>query len=124
MSVYFTRGATTITLKNPMFPEGVEPVPRQVIGEAVGGAVKVAIVGSPDIIVNIRFKNITAADHTALYNFILNTVQFSAYTFQYQDWNETTIVSMRYMKGIDTWKRGRGGVYAGSLEFKEDLGTV
>lgn len=124
MSVFFTKGATIVTLKNPTFPEGPEPVPRQVIGEAVGGALKVAIVGSPDVIVKLRFKGITSADYTLLYNFILNTSQFSAYTFQYQDWNATTIVSMRYMAGLDTWKRRKGGIYDGTLELKQDLGTT
>ena len=123
MAIYMTKGSTTITLKDPTWPEGPEYIPRQVVGESGGGAIKVAVVGDPDTIIKLNFRQITSTQYTALLAFIKTTVSFTGFTFQYRDWNDVTTTNMRYMRGIETWKRKRGNIYAGRLELREDLGV-
>tara|TARA_Y100000034_G_scaffold112444_1_gene146449 strand:+ start:201 stop:569 length:369 start_codon:yes stop_codon:yes gene_type:complete len=121
--IYFTRGSTEIGIKDPTWPEGPEVIPRQVVGLSGGGAVKVAVVGNPDTIARLVFRKIPSAQYAALLAFIQSTITFSAYTFQYKDWNNVTLNNMRYMGGIETWKRRRGNFYEGTLALREDLGV-
>ena len=122
--IYFTKGSTFVGLKDPTWPEGPEVITRQVVGMSGGGAIKVAITGDPDTIVRLVFRNIPAAQYNALLTFVKTTVSFTGYTFAYRDWNLVTTTNMRYMRGIESWKRRRGNIYGGTLELREDLGVA
>ena len=119
--VYFTKGSTIVTLKDPTWPEGPEIVPRQVVARSGGGAIKVAVVGDPDTIVVLEFRNIPTSQYDALKAFLENTVSFSGHTFSFRDYADLTTNHMRYVRGIRTWKRRRGSWYSGRLELRKDL---
>ena len=123
MSIFFTRGAVELKLKDPTWPEGAEPSPNQTVGFSDGGAIKVARNGEDDILVRLNFVRVPAAEYTALDSFMKSTITYSAYTFQYQDWNQVTLNNMRYMSGFDSFKRQRGGRWNGTLVLREDLGV-
>jgi len=122
MSVFFTRSTTELKLDNPTQPEGAEPSPRQVVGYSIGGGIKVARTGEDDIMVRLNFVRMTQAEYNNLSSFIKSTITYTAYTFQYQDWNQATLNNMRYISGFDTFKSARGGYWSGTLVLKEDLG--
>lgn len=123
MSVFFTRGAVELALKDPTWPDGAESSPNQTIGYSDGGAIKVARNGEDQVLVTLNFVRLPQDQYDALSSFMKSTITYSAYTFQYQDYNQSTINNMRYVSGFNTFKRIRGGRWNGSLVLREDLGV-
>jgi|19_taG_2_1085344.scaffolds.fasta_scaffold10978_2 hypothetical protein len=123
MSVFFTRSSTECKLSNPTWPEGEESSPNQTVGISDGGALKIARNGEDEVLVRLNFVRLTSAEYTVLSSFMKSTITYSAYTFQYQDWNQVTRNNMRYMSGFNSFKRERGGRYNGTLVLREDLGV-
>lgn len=122
MPVYFTRGSTTVRVKEPTWPEGDETYPRQTIGISDGGRMQISIDGDPDVVVVLNFRRVPASEAEALKTFFGTTCSYAGYTFQYQDWNQVTYNNFRYMDGIHTWKRRRGGKYEFTLTMQQDMG--
>ncbi len=125
MSIFFTRGATNITLNDPTWPEGSPPRPNQTVGYSVGGAIKVARRGNDETLIRLNFVRIPNAQKDTLQTFLQSTVTWSSYTFSYQDWNQTTWTSVRYLDGFPGWRRQRGnagGNWSGELILRVDMG--
>ena len=124
--VYFTRAGNEVQIKDPTFPEGNPPRPNQRVGRSIGGAIKVARLGEDETHIRLNFVRIPNSQYLDMLSFFQSTVTWSAYTFQYQDWNGYTYSNARYMGGFNGWKRQRGGEvggqWSGELEIMIDLG--
>jgi len=123
MSITLAKDAVTATLPDPLSPYGSEAEPRQVTRISGGGVPRVSETGDPDLVFRLRFKSVTNSQASDLVDFIEDTIDYAANTFTFTDTFSTAFSNMRYVSGRSTWKRGRGGKWAGELVIRQDLGV-
>lgn len=121
MSCKFIYSGTTVTLSDPLTPIAPEGPPRQRITYSGGGAVRVTVLGLPDVRLKPSFARIPNPDALALLAFITTTIDHAVTPFTFVSWAGVTYTNVRYLDGKDSWKMGPGGKWSGFVEMRVDL---
>jgi hypothetical protein len=108
--------------KSRFLPANQPITPRQLIGIATGGVVKVADVGDPDEFFEIVINRVSKTNRDNLLGFLQDsTVNYSLYTFTFIDENSTSYtVRLWNVKGLD-FPMVRGGLYNIKLTLRKEI---
>jgi len=121
MSCSFTIGATTKTVKNPIFPENNPEMPRQTMGKSGGGKHWVYQYSTPGKVIKLRFERLTDAEKADLVSFIQDTAVYMANSFTYTDPAATAHTTMRFIDFGNWFQRKRGtSLWAIDLTLERD----
>lgn len=121
--ITFARGEDSVEFRDPVVDYGPEEPPRQRVWMSGGGVMRVAILGDPDVVFKMDFKEVPNAMWESMREFIQDVIEYSAQTFTYTDTFGAEHTGMRYVSGIETWRQRRGQRWHGSLVIRKDLGN-
>jgi hypothetical protein len=122
----FTKTANAYTpfvFEKARFLPANQPItPRQLIGIAGGGRVKVTDLGDPDEFFEIRINRISKTNRDNLLGFLQDaTVNYSLYTFTFVDEDSAShTVRLWDSEGLD-FPKVRGGLYNIKLLLRKEI---
>lgn len=122
-TVTFTKGATSIVIAAPRYPEIPGHAGAQVLGLTWGGGHRVADLsgGTDRRNMMLAFRYLTAAHWADLYGFIASTCSWHEELFSYIDPFATTHTNQRYMSGITEARSSKGNRWDVDLLLSKDV---
>jgi len=114
-------GATSITIMANVRPYAPSYRPRQQIGYAEGGGMKVADWGDEDEVYVLTFNNLSNTDYDSLVGFVRNTANFAANPITYTDAYAAAHTNMRIVDAELNLPETKYHKHAGSITLRKDI---
>jgi hypothetical protein len=120
----FAKGATSITLRSPAYPEPGGYEPRQLVGRTWGGVFKIADLGAAAAErheLELIFTDLTRTEWNNLRGFIVTTCGWATSGFTYTDPWATAHANMRYVGGLEAARSSKGDRWAVTIRIGRDM---
>ena len=117
MSVTLVKGATTVTLPDPITGTRVTENKRQVVSRTQGGTVKVQDQGVDTYEAVLDWADLSASEKSALQSFFHTTVDGAANTWDYTD-EDSTAFTARFLDVTLEFTKIAKGVYSVSIRLE------
>lgn len=118
----FARGATSITIRSPLYPDMAGDEPQQLIGRTWGGRFIICSLGATaKHALELQFADLTRTEWNSLRDFIITTCSWTTNAFTYTDPWTTAHANMRYVGGIGEAKASKGDRWAVTLRISRDM---
>ena len=105
------------------------PEPRQVYARTLDGGVRCYELGDEGRTIELSFDGLPEGSdsvatelwgYLGIKKFLTDHVSFGMKTFGFYDHAGSAEVELRYLGGIETFKRGVGGVYSGTIRLAKE----
>jgi len=122
-TVTLTKGATSISIKAPKYPETPAYSGAQILGYTWAGGHRVANLSEGTDRRNpvLAFRSLSAADWSTLRTFITSTCNWSEDLFTYTDPFSVDLTNLRYVSGITEARSTRGNRWDVDLACSKDV---
>lgn len=120
----FAKGATSISIRSPVYPDMAGDEPQQLVGRTWGGRFiicSLSAVTTPKHELELRFADLTRDEWDTLRGFIVTTCDWSTSAFTYTDPWGTANANMRYRGGIGGATASKGDRWAVTLRIGRDM---
>jgi len=119
MSVTFTKDATVVTVRSPLFPYRPEESLAQVKSYTEGGTLVVQDLGAGDAIILLSFRNLSTTERDNLYSFWKNTVDGASTTFTFTEPDASTFTA-RWMDDVFDFQMDTEGRWSGTITLRDE----
>ncbi len=124
--VTFDRGATSITIKAPAYPEQPGETYPMLVGRTMGGGVKTTDMGGGTDWENpvLGFRRLTTSEYENLRDFFQDTTSWTGLACTYTDAHAGVHTSMHYIGGLPEFRSEPGpskGLWNGTLRLSKDM---
>lgn len=122
-SITFDDGTNpAVTVRAHQWPQPLGDAYPVVTGRTMGGGFKVADLGDGTVWddLPLEFRNYPDDDAQDLFTFMRTTVNRSETPFTYTDPDGADHTNMRYVHGLETWRKIKG-VWFGQLFLSKDM---
>ena len=121
MSITFTRGGSSVTLRSPLFPYLPERIKRKVVTETAGGTIVVQTKAAEVLEWTLRFRNLTTTERDNLHTFWQSTIDGPDETFTYTDPAAANHANCRCMDTTFGFEMTSEGRWAGTWRMRMEI---